>query len=820
MSSEEEVEQFEVTEHDLKDAFFPGFRRRFTKEQAIYGMWAEDDGTGRRGLGSGRSRGDYTSPMDFISGGFTQKPEDDSNDSSNDEKIDLISDEDDDSNLPENFSSTKTKREKITKAPKSQQKPQSRGKKQGPSKPVSSQFGAWTRHTKGVGQKLMQKMGYVHGKGLGKKGEGIVEPVQAFKRSGRGAIGAYGSERPGAKDLPSPDVEEIEEQAIKEEIRQLGQWKKSGQEVKKPRYVYKTADDVKASGPLKKKFAAFSGYKDVKVVDMTGPEAKVLSGYSSIGQKHAKPEEPGSHPVLSAATEEEKQQRAFAVPELEYNLKLLLDLSESEIIQIDRQLHHERDLVVNLEHEVERLDKVVNTEEEEINRLNNITSILDRCKMGLQHHVDEPLSLKGLVELFHMLQDKYYEEYKMYSLDNLIVPLGFPLLQKHFASWRPLSEQHYGLDVVRLWKEVLDEKQPMSYGTDQPGQKSMNPFEKIIWDVWMPHLRTAISQWNPRDADPLITLIEIWAPILPDWVTSNILDQLILPRLQAEVDIWNPLMDTMPIHTWIHPWLPVMGSRLEPVYPPIRQKLASALMKWQPSDPSAKLMLEPWAKVFSKGTMEAFLLRSIYPKLLSCMESFTVNPHQQHLEPFHWVMSWKDLLSTQHIISIMEKQFFPKWLQVLRQWLCSDPNYEEVTTWYLGWKSMFSDDILTNPSVKEIFNRALTIMNQAVSGALQPGAKENIAYLTSTERRRYAEGASTDQVPVSRGFPENFKDIVENEAESKGILFVPLPNKRYEGKAIYTFGKSTIYLDRNVIFVYTQGQWRPISLEELVNMSR
>ena len=87
MSSEEEVEQFEVTEHDLKDAFFPGFRRRFTKEQAIYGMWAEDDGTGRRGLGSGRSRGDYTSPMDFISGGFTQKPEDDSNDSSNDEKI-------------------------------------------------------------------------------------------------------------------------------------------------------------------------------------------------------------------------------------------------------------------------------------------------------------------------------------------------------------------------------------------------------------------------------------------------------------------------------------------------------------------------------------------------------------------------------------------------------------------------------------------------------------------------------------------------------------------------------------------------------------
>ena len=34
---------------------------------------------------------------------------------------------------------------------------------------------------------------------------------------------------------------------------------------------------------------------------MTGPEAKVLSGYSSIGQKHAKPEEPGSHPGTISA---------------------------------------------------------------------------------------------------------------------------------------------------------------------------------------------------------------------------------------------------------------------------------------------------------------------------------------------------------------------------------------------------------------------------------------------------------------------------------------------------------------------------------------
>ena len=38
-------------------------------------------------------------------------------------------------------------------------------------------------------------MGYQPGKGLGKDGKGIVLPVEAFKREGRGALGSYGPER-------------------------------------------------------------------------------------------------------------------------------------------------------------------------------------------------------------------------------------------------------------------------------------------------------------------------------------------------------------------------------------------------------------------------------------------------------------------------------------------------------------------------------------------------------------------------------------------------------------------------------------------------
>lgn len=54
-------------------------------------------------------------------------------------------------------------------------------------------------------------------------------------------------------------------------------------------------------------------------------------------------------------------------------------------------------------------------------------------------------------------------------------------------------------------------------------------------------------------------------------------------------------------------------------------------------------------------------------------------------------------------------------LQVLCSWLSNSPNYEEITKWYLGWKSMFSDQVLAHPSVKDKFNEALDIMNRAVS---------------------------------------------------------------------------------------------------------
>ncbi|XP_050525690.1 zinc finger CCCH-type with G patch domain-containing protein isoform X2 [Daktulosphaira vitifoliae] len=47
------------------------------------------------------------------------------------------------------------------------------------SQPIEA-LGSWEKHTKGIGSKLMTKMGYIMGAGLGKNGEGRIEPVEAI----------------------------------------------------------------------------------------------------------------------------------------------------------------------------------------------------------------------------------------------------------------------------------------------------------------------------------------------------------------------------------------------------------------------------------------------------------------------------------------------------------------------------------------------------------------------------------------------------------------------------------------------------------------
>ncbi|XP_034026045.1 tuftelin-interacting protein 11 [Thalassophryne amazonica] len=812
-----EVESFEVTDWDLANEFNANrVKHRQTKEEATYGIWAEKDSDEdeRPSFGGKRSK-DYAAPVNFVSAGLRKSAAEEKQ-----QKGEKGTDEsDEDTSVTPSLA-----------APKKLQMGNLRGKK-------SHRFvagiqsgkgiGSWEKHTRGIGQKLLQKMGYEPGKGLGKNAQGIINPIEAKVRKGKGAIGAYGEEqtKQSLQDFPVVDSEEEED---KEFQKELGQWRKdpggSGGK-KKPKYSYKTVEELKAKGKLAGRSTATTGGDSIKlkIIDMTGKQQKVYYNYSQMTNRHSVPDE--GPPNISAKDEKGS---GFALPELEHNLQLLIDLTEQDILQSARRLQHERDVVVSLCHESSALQTRLKTEQEAIQRMEAVLALVERFPSGETAPGEGP-TLQECACIFKTLQEDYYEEYVTMALADLAAAVIHPLLIAKVRSWDPLKDSSYCLEDIGQWRAILESRDVLSTAPDS----KMDPYHRLLWEVWIPVMRSCVSSWQPRMVGPMVDCVEVWSPLLPVWILDHLLEQFVLPRLQREVDSWNPLTDTVPIHSWLHPWLPLLQSRLEPLYPPIRSKLANALQRWHPSDASARLILQPWKDVFTPGAWEAFMVKNIIPKLALCLGELVINPHQQQMEPFHWVMDWEGMLSPSSLVSLLDKNFFSKWLQVLCSWLGNSPNYEEITKWYLGWKSMFSDILLAQPLIKEKFNEALDIMNRAVStgmgGYMQPGARENIAYLTQTERRKdfqheaMQERRDAENVAhrsISAGVPTNFKDLIQAKAEENNIVFMPLVAKRHEGKQLYTFGRIVIYIDRGVVFVQGEKTWVPTSLQSLIDMAK
>jgi len=58
----------------------------------------------------------------------------------------------------------------------------------------------------------------------------------------------------------------------------------------------------------------------------------------------------------------------------------------------------------------------------------------------------------------------------------------------------------------------------------------------------------------------MLKLVEQSTELIPSDIINKVLENMILPRIQSEVEQWDPLTDLVPIHLWIHPWLPYLSK--------------------------------------------------------------------------------------------------------------------------------------------------------------------------------------------------------------------------------------------------------------------
>lgn len=684
----------------------------------------------------------------------------------------------------------------------------------------------------GIGAKLLAGMGFEPGKGLGKDLQGISAPIEAHVRQGRGAIGLYGKEK---KTAPAESV--ISQPKVAKESATPGtshepKWQKVNKTKEKVEYKYLTAEEVLEQKQMRVRPDAGHLAK-VKVLDMTGPEQRILSGYHAISAGQHRPQEWSEE---STKREEEgfnkflARKPAFDIPELVHNVELLRESCEYDIFKNDKKAKYASDRKAALAEEMEDLTKTVAEEEVMIAKMEKIMTQMQSICNSTNLDMDNAYVLLG------KLKRDFEEEWELYQLYALIPAVTIPLIKDALKVWKPLEMPQYPLQILNDWATLLGSQ------TEQ--------YEIILWETWMPCIRQANSAWTVKNAEPMVRLIQFWKPLLPPWLVDIIFDQLLVPTLSQAVEDWDPLSDVVPIHAWIHPWLPHLGSKLEIVYPTIRAKLANALGRWHPSDVSAKQILTPWITVFSKGSMDTFLMKNIVPKLQLAMQELIINPIHQVLDPWNWVMEWLDMIPDKSIINILETMFFPKWLQFLAGWLNQIPHYDDVRQWYLWWRGLFKEQLMRDPVVMgmidiSLFHCSVEIFSnnnycllgcfienlqkglEIIGAAMQrPGQPIDFSYILnrSSAQRQAQQPTSSkpqelmvDAIRLTSQVPHGFKELVQMKCEELGLIFIPVPNRYYEGKQVYKCGSVLIYISANVIFLQRNGaMWIPVSLNQLI----
>uniref|UniRef100_A0A914YRE4 G-patch domain-containing protein n=1 Tax=Panagrolaimus superbus TaxID=310955 RepID=A0A914YRE4_9BILA len=791
---EDGFESFDLNDADLEYAMDPTKRgrRKQTKEQSLYGIWAdEDEEDNQFGFGaSSTAKVEVTKGVNFVSAGKT---------------ADLTPD---DTPKPE-------KRPRLNFQPSSSNEGGVGAQVFAGIRTTSTmniKGSEWTQASgkSDVIMQMMNKMGYVQGKGLGANKQGIIEPIVASVREGRGAVGAYGKESSAVgqkfgETAAAAQAREHGNDDLAESITRKGNWKKDKRQ--KAKTQYKTIDDVIAEGGLEA--AGIGGPSlNMKIIDMTGPQQKVYNDFHSFSRK-------------AKAPELDNDRRKFDIPELTHNLDTLLDVTEDEIRRNDRQLKLLKDQNKAIEADSQEIRKAIIDEEKEVAKMKEVFGVVEEFAQSKSQ------TLKSCKDLLLRLKRDYAVEYKIYGLDSIALTNVMPMLRAHFNSWNPLNDPEYGIEMVEEWKEILQgegkEKKHM-FDRMKSELDALPAFDRCIWESWMPAMRQTALRWNVKqESKQMIHAVLTWIPILPDWIADNLLEQIIVPKIKEQVEKWDPTSDAIPIDSWLLPWHPLLGHRLMPVYSPIRQKLAKALRSWVATDESAITVLKPWNDVFTKPTMNSFLAINIVPKLEQALATMNLNPVENFtFSEFYAVLNWVELIGSDITCQILMKCFFPQWLDTIVLWLRTPGMVlSEVARYYKEWSDRFPSYLKEIPSIKGELQRALNLISQAKRNLPIQLAPATVPLPPKQQPMDQAPRFFNPPPVATRSLPTtSLREFIEHRAQQSGLIFMPL-RKQMDGKPVYQLGGLEIFFDRDLLIAFNleRNRWEPIGVDHAIEIA-
>ncbi|KZT37727.1 TFP11-domain-containing protein [Sistotremastrum suecicum HHB10207 ss-3] len=675
---------------------------------------------------------------------------------------------------------------------------------------------------------MLAGMGWQPGTGLGASREGIVTPIESKLRPRNMGIAFKGFDEktsqakqeakrrarreglPVSSDEEKPGGSKGRKSKAGTSQQRADAWKKPRKS--KHKVEHKTYEQILAETAQETSSVGI-------IIDATGAQHRELSSLAELASVGWIPSQEPTH-----------------IPEVRHNMRLIANGCKSDLEKIAQEARLVDEAKKRLALEDKRLRDQADQEAELISRLQALHLTVDELSEKARELEQLPVTtLDAFETVIEKLTTVNPKEYSSYHVDEIVVAALAPSIRKIMLEWDPLANPESMAHTFHAWRQAL-QLPPLGHRNNQNPDDArsrvmpdapMTPYESLLWNVWMPKIRSTINnEWLPSDPKSLTGLYEEWKDILPSFVQDNVMDQLILPKVQKAVSEWNS-RSGVPLQTLVFPWLPHLGLRTEGVLSEACRKVKALLRSWDIRE-GAPPDLVTWKEMFSASEWESMILKYVIPKLGASMRAdFKVNPRKQEMATLNQVISWHPFVRPSVFSQLLETEFFPKWLDALHLWLTApSANYEEIARWYDEWKKAFPVAVRELSAVQEGFERATKLMHDALS--LGPKAAGSLPRpehrpLRDSGQRTKAP-ATPSKVPPSRTAEITFRALVEDFASSHNLLFIPLGRSHPTSRMpLYRVsagidGKNglTVFIMDDAVWLVEGDDYHAISLEDMI----
>lgn len=650
---------------------------------------------------------------------------------------------------------------------------------------VDPNLGKWEKHTKGIGMKLLSKMGYKGSGGLGAKRvqktessedkkpaaarTGISRPVEVVVRPSNLGLG-FGNFKEATKLKVN--------QQIEAEVR--------GVELPKEEKKGKTGETGVASSsamPSTSELLQQQSWKKGARQSSRKRQKRTVVPYKELLETQKQPVIIDMRgPAVTESVDDNKiQQEVPLAEELLHNVTILLNTYENKLHSTSHFVQSTKRKVESLQSDVDDMERRKREAEERTVKMQKVLSIMDSIDALVDSNGGaDDVATSKVQSLVQELREGFSEEERVaLKFDQVVAPslLG-PMIQSRLVQWNPLDDS--SADSEELIVSILN----LASGNDT--ERSIDTKRMIFVTHILPRVKKAFesTKWNAVDNvengvqlyEAVLRAAERVSPpkqnvreaqedfssVLPtdgidenddinlvDLVKQEVMFDVICPKISRTLSQWNPVLNTSGsqledrIDLWVLPWLPHMDHPviLPQLVTDVRRKLRSALSFLQRNIHDDKTfcntslqMIKPWVNMVKGKTLQELTSKYVTPRLAKCLSRIAISRtvKTQHWNALNLLFEWYDcgLLSKLDFLSLIEGAMLSNWVNKLYEWLVSKEgtSMAALADFYSQWKIhvfRLDDDTARNGNLNFLRNDDM-ICRMMYSGLVMMKAAQDL----------------------------------------------------------------------------------------------